>query len=59
MPMSKDSENGGTDADGSKNCMYCSYCFKEDVFLFKGTTKEMQAFCKDKLIEKGSSKLLA
>lgn len=32
MPLTKDLENGGTENDGSKSVMYCSYCFKDGVF---------------------------
>ena len=28
MPMKKDPEGGGTNADGSKSPDYCSYCFR-------------------------------
>ena len=59
MPMSKDPEHGGTNSDGSKNSMYCSYCYQDGAFLFKGTAKEMQQFCKNKMMEMGTSRLLA
>lgn len=59
MPLSKDPENGGTNLDGTKNHKYCSFCFKDGEFTFKGTAKEMQAFCKNKIMEMGSSRILA
>lgn len=59
MPMKKDPNNGGTNVDGSKNIMYCSYCYQKGSFTFNGTAKEMQAFCKKKMIEMGSPRLLA
>jgi hypothetical protein len=53
MPMDKDPGNGGTNADGSKNMKYCSYCYEGGAFkgdfanagemvkLVKGKLKEM------------------
>lgn len=59
MPMTKDPQHGGTETDGTKNNMYCSYCYQNGDFTFIGTAKEMQAFCKDKMVEMGSSKFMA
>ena len=54
MPMSKDPEKGGTNADGSKNHMYCSYCYQNGVFTQPDfTMDEMKAFCKQKMKEMG------
>ncbi len=33
MPLSKDKQGGGTNADGSKSVEYCSRCFKDGKFL--------------------------
>ena len=59
MPMKKDPMHGGLNKDGSKNHDYCSYCYVDGEFTFKGTAKEMQDFCKDKMVEMGSSKFSA
>ncbi|WP_347925600.1 zinc ribbon domain-containing protein [Pontimicrobium sp. SW4] len=59
MPIQKDPEKGGTNVGGTKNKNYCSYCYQDGDFLFNGTVKEMQAFCKDKMVENGSSKFIA
>lgn len=61
MPHAKDPGNGGTEADGSKNTMYCSYCYRDGEFLSKDitTAKEMQAFCMEKMQEQGMSKIVA
>ncbi|WP_299124303.1 zinc ribbon domain-containing protein [uncultured Winogradskyella sp.] len=59
MPIKKDPKLGGTNSDGSKNDLYCSYCYQNGEFTFKGTVKEMQDFCKGKMVEQGSSKFLA
>ncbi|GAA4884253.1 zinc ribbon domain-containing protein [Flaviramulus aquimarinus] len=59
MPMKKDPQQGGFNKNGTKSADYCSYCYVDGEFTFKGTTKEMQAFCKQKMIEQGSPKFLA
>lgn len=60
MPLSKDPQNGGTEADGSKSLKYCSYCYQDGEFFYKGNdAKEFQNFCKDKMIESGSNRLVA
>ncbi len=59
MPMDKDPQHGGTNNDGSKNEKYCSYCYQNGDFTFKGTAKEMQAFCKAKMREMGMSRFTA
>ena len=52
MPLKHDPQNGGTEADGSKSTMYCSYCYNNGKFADDFTTpKEMQDFCKAKLVE--------
>lgn len=44
MPLTKE-EEFGTNADGSKNEDYCSYCFKEGNFVGDMTMEEMIEFC--------------
>jgi hypothetical protein len=58
MPIKKDPQRGVINADGAKNDKYCSYCYQIGEFTFKGTAKEMQALCKDKMVEMGSSKFM-
>lgn len=38
MPLDKDPEQGGTNADNSKSDKYCSYCYKDGTFLDEGIT---------------------
>jgi hypothetical protein len=60
MPLKKDEKGGGTNADGSRNVMYCSLCFQNGSFtrpLF--TAKEMQELVKGKLKEMGFPGLVA
>ena len=59
MPIKKDPQRGGTNPDGTKSADYCSYCYVDGKFIFNGSVKEMQAFCKEKMIEQGSSKFMA
>ncbi len=59
MPMSKDPQGGGTNADGSKNSSYCSYCYQNGAFTFNGTVKEFQEFCRQKMVESGQAKWMA
>lgn len=59
MPLKKDDQGGGTNADGSKSQMYCSRCYNMGEFTFTGTAAEMQAFVKDKLKEMGFPGFLA
>lgn len=58
--MEKDPHKGGTNADGSINTEYCSYCYEDGEFVgdFK-TAKEMQDFCIKKMNEAGMSKIVA
>ncbi|MCL2650396.1 MAG: zinc ribbon domain-containing protein [Candidatus Azobacteroides sp.] len=60
MPMSKDDpQGGGTNADGSKNTQYCSYCYQNGEFTFTGTVKEFQRFCMDIMVKSGRPKFVA
>ena len=43
MPLTE--EMLGTNADGSKNGDYCSYCYKEGTFTNDCTMDEMIEFC--------------
>lgn len=54
MPLTQDPEKGGSNQDGSKSKMYCSYCYQNGKFTgdFK-TAKEMQDFCIEKMKEQG------
>lgn len=54
MPLNKDPENGGTEKDGTKSTMFCSYCFKEGEFTQPDfTVTDMKKFCKGKMKEMG------
>lgn len=54
MPLNKDVNGGGTEADGSKSQKYCSYCYKDGEFVAKDmTAADMQAYVAKKLKEMG------
>jgi len=60
MPLRKDPQGGGTNADGAKSAEYCSYCYQKGAFTRPDfTAKRMQDFCYDKLREMGMSRMLA
>jgi hypothetical protein len=54
MPMKRDPQGGGTNADGSKSAMYCSHCWQEGRFTQPDlTVEQMQERVKGKLKEYG------
>jgi len=54
MPLKKDPQGGGTNFDGTKSAMYCSYCYQNGAFTAPNmTVAEMQTFVKGKLKEMG------
>lgn len=54
MPFKDDPKGGGTNADRTKNKLYCSYCYQDGKFTQPDMTAiEMQAFVKGKLKEMG------
>ena len=59
MPLKKDPNGGGTNADGSKNEMYCSYCYQKGDFTYEGNVKDFQEDCKKMMIEGGHSKFIS
>lgn len=55
MPMKKDPQSGGTNADGTKSNMYCSLCYGNGAFWNTDidTPEKMRELVKGKLIEMG------
>jgi hypothetical protein len=52
MPLARDEQGGGTEADGSKSTMYCSHCYARGAFTQPTLTcEEMQALVRQKMIE--------
>ena len=50
MPMAND-ELCGTNADGSKNGDYCTYCYENGAFTADCTMEEMIDFCVKPMVE--------
>ncbi|MEP1696659.1 MAG: zinc ribbon domain-containing protein [Paracoccaceae bacterium] len=60
MPMNRDPNGGGTEADGSKSEIYCSICYTDGAFRHSGVTvQEFQAHCVDALAAKGMPRIMA
>ena len=60
MPLSKDPQGGGTNADGSKSDKYCSLCYRDGAFTQPDfTAADMQAFCVEQLQKQGMPKFMA
>jgi hypothetical protein len=38
MPLSKDPQGGGSEANGSKSTMYCSHCYQQGTFTSPNMT---------------------
>jgi hypothetical protein len=38
MPLLKDPQGGGTEANGSKSSMYCSHCYQQGKFTLPNMT---------------------
>jgi len=59
MPMNKDPQGGGTNTDGTKSEIYCSYCYENGDFLFNGNVKEFQEHCRKAMKESGMNGFMA
>ena len=54
MPLREDPNGGGTEADGTRSTLYCSYCYVNGAFTAPDfTARQMQDFCVRKLQERG------
>jgi hypothetical protein len=54
MPLSKDPQGGGTEADGAHSGEYCSHCYRAGAFTVPDMTLEsMQANVKKRLEDMG------
>lgn len=60
MPLNRDPEGGGTNADGSRSTVYCSICFADGEFVHPGVSvSEFQAHCVTALVDKGMPRIMA
>lgn len=61
MPLARDEQGGGTNADGTRSAEYCSLCFVHGTFVNPDITNgsQMQAFVQTKLQTQGYPKPVA
>jgi len=54
MPLKRDDQGGGTNADGSRSAVYCSHCYLRGQFVSPDiSVAEMQTRVRQKLAEFG------
>ena len=54
MPLKRDEQGGGTNADGTRSAMYCSHCWQQGRFTRPNiSVAQMQQLVKDKLRQFG------
>jgi hypothetical protein len=59
MPLKRDEQGGGTEADGSKSAKFCSHCYVDGKFVLPElTASQMQDRVRDKMVEMGFPKFL-
>lgn len=60
MPLDKDPQHGGTEADGTRSQKYCSLCYRDGAFMHpEFTAAQMQDFCIERLQERGMPRFMA
>lgn len=60
MPLKKDPQGGGSEADGTRSVLYCSLCYADGRFTSDITdVREFQRMVMAKMIENGWKKPLA
>ena len=59
MPMKRDENGGGTEADGTRSAKFCSHCYVGGRFTLPDiTAAEMQERVRDKIVELGFPRFL-
>lgn len=59
MPLHKDPQGGGTNADGTRSATYCSLCYEDGAFRNPDfTVDQMQRFCIEQLGKKGMPRFM-
>lgn len=60
MPLNRDPNGGGTEADGTLSTTYCSICYEGGDFKHPNVSvEEFQAHCVQALVDKGMPKIVA
>lgn len=59
MPMKRDANGGGTEADGTRSVKFCSHCYADGRFTQPDITcAQMQERVRDKMVGMGFPKFL-
>jgi len=54
MPLSRDPQKGGTNADGTTSSEFCSYCYQNGKFVIDNVSvEEFQKRCVENMKKKG------
>ena len=54
MPLKRDEQGGGTNADGTKSRVYCSHCYEQGKYVLPDiTVNQMQRRVREKPVEFG------
>lgn len=54
MPLNRDEQGGGTEADGSRSGKYCSHCYADGKFVLPDiSASEMQERVRYQMIDMG------
>ncbi|GAA4457402.1 zinc ribbon domain-containing protein [Rurimicrobium arvi] len=60
LPWDKDPQKGGSNADGSRNEDYCSYCYQNGSFVQPGwIAADMQRYVVQVLTKRGFPEMMA
>ena len=62
FPLKRDTQGGGTEADGSISPQYCSMCYKDGEFLspsYVTDAKSMQRYCIQQMRDDGINPIFA
>lgn len=60
MPLTKDPQGGGTNADGTISTLYCSHCYQNGTFLFEcNDVKQFQEHCRKIMRKNGMNPVLS
>jgi hypothetical protein len=60
MPLKRDPQGGGSEADGSRSRTYCSLCYDGGSFRHPDfSARQMQDFCVTQLSKKGMPRIMA
>lgn len=60
IPIGRDPQHGGTDADGSRNETYCGYCYQNGAFTYAcDDVKVFQEHCRQMMVKGGHNRFTA